>query len=54
MYIRKDMQKERVHEFLNFILSDDVQDNIVNKMGYIAIKDMKVEKTLDGQVKSIE
>ncbi|MEJ6348205.1 phosphate ABC transporter substrate-binding protein PstS family protein [Holzapfeliella sp. He02] len=54
MYIRKDMEKERVHEFLNFILSDDVQDNIVNKMGYIAIKDMKVEKTLDGQIKSIE
>ncbi len=37
-------------EFLDFMMSDEVQSNIVTTMGYIPMNDMKVEKTADGKV----
>ncbi|MEG0294682.1 phosphate ABC transporter substrate-binding protein [Enterococcus sp.] len=40
-----------VQVFLDYLLSDDVQKEIVNDLGYIAITDMKVERAADGTVK---
>lgn len=37
-------------EFLDYILSDEVQNGVVKDMGYISINDMKVVKDADGNV----
>lgn len=37
-------------EFLDYMLSDDVQNNVVSEMGYISINAMKVQKDADGKV----
>ncbi|HEM4053263.1 phosphate ABC transporter substrate-binding protein PstS family protein [Streptococcus suis] len=37
-------------EFLDYMMSDEVQDGIVESMGYISINDMKVVKSADGTV----
>lgn len=37
-------------EFLNYMLSDEVQKNIVTRMGYISTTDMTVVKSYDGSV----
>ncbi|MXQ48346.1 phosphate ABC transporter substrate-binding protein PstS family protein [Streptococcus pneumoniae] len=42
--------KALTKEFLDFMMSDEVQFNIVTTMGYISMNDMKVEKTADGKV----
>ncbi|MEQ9764066.1 phosphate ABC transporter substrate-binding protein PstS [Streptococcus jiangjianxini] len=42
--------KALTKEFLDFMLSEEVQANIVTGMGYISMNDMKVEKTADGKV----
>ncbi|OIQ56991.1 phosphate-binding protein PstS 1 precursor [Moorella thermoacetica] len=39
-----------VKKFLDFIMSDDVQKNLVTKMGYIPVTDMKVERDAQGNV----
>ncbi|HFI0621072.1 TPA: phosphate ABC transporter substrate-binding protein PstS family protein [Streptococcus suis] len=41
---------ELTEEFLAYMMSDEVQDGIVESMGYISINDMKVEKSADGTV----
>ena len=41
-------------EFLDYMLSDDVQKGVVTSMGYISINDMKVSKDADGNVTEIE
>lgn len=41
-------------EFLDYMLSDDVQKGVVTNMGYISINDMKVSKDADGNVTAIE
>lgn len=43
-----------VAEFLEYMLSDDVQKGVVTSMGYISINDMKVSKDADGNVTAIE
>ncbi|HEL1759535.1 TPA: phosphate ABC transporter substrate-binding protein PstS family protein [Streptococcus suis] len=37
-------------EFLDYMMSDEVQNGIVESMGYISINDMKVVKSADGMV----
>lgn len=37
-------------QFLDYMMSDEVQENIVAKMGYISIHTMKVTKDADGKV----
>lgn len=39
-------------KFLNYIMTAEVQNNIVGKMGYIPINDMKVTRSLDGTISS--
>lgn len=39
-------------EFLDFMMSDEVQDGIVAGMGYISMNDMQVVKSADGTVTS--
>ena len=41
-------------EFLEYMLSDDVQKGVVTSMGYISINDMKVSKDADGNVTAVE
>ncbi|HEM3185840.1 phosphate ABC transporter substrate-binding protein PstS family protein [Streptococcus suis] len=36
-------------EFLDYMMSDEVQNGIVESMGYISINDMKVVKSADGR-----
>ena len=37
-------------EFLDYVISDEVQKGIVEQMGYISVNDMKVTKSADGTV----
>lgn len=39
-------------KFLDYIMTTEVQNNIVGKMGYIPINDMKVTRSLDGTISS--
>lgn len=42
--------KELTKEFLDYVLSDDVQENIVAKLGYIPVSQMKVERDWEGNI----
>ena len=39
-------------KFLEYMMTAEVQNNIVGKMGYIPINDMKVTRSLDGPISS--
>ncbi|MBN2909007.1 phosphate ABC transporter substrate-binding protein PstS family protein [Polycladomyces sp. WAk] len=52
MYTNKDgKNKELEEKFINFILTPAVQQNLVEKMGYIPVTKMKVERDAQGNVK---
>ncbi|QCK49023.1 phosphate ABC transporter substrate-binding protein PstS family protein [Streptococcus pyogenes] len=46
----KDKPTGLTKEFLDYMFSDEVQQNIVTHMGYISINDMEVIKSHDGKV----
>lgn len=50
MYTKKDVSDD-VLAFLDYVKSDDVQKNVVEELGYIAISDMTVERTVSGDIK---
>ena len=37
-------------EFLTYMLSDEVQENIVGELGYISISAMQVERDWEGNI----
>ena len=39
-----------IDSYLNITMSEEVQENVVAKMGYISIHSMKVTKDADGNV----
>lgn len=43
-----------VKAFLDYIMTDDVQQGIVIELGYLPITDMKVERSVDGEVTYVE
>ena len=51
MYTRGEPNK-LTKKFLDYIMTAEVQNNIVGKMGYIPINDMKVTRSLDGTISS--
>ena len=44
---------EATQAFIDYMLSDDVQGSLVEKNGYIAIANMKVERGASGNVKNL-
>ncbi|ERL66198.1 phosphate ABC transporter substrate-binding protein PstS family protein [Schleiferilactobacillus shenzhenensis] len=46
----KGAPKGLAKKFINYVMSDTVQQKIVTKLGYIAVNDMKVSRSLTGQV----
>lgn len=40
--------------FIDYMLSDDVQNSLVGKLGYQSIKSMKVERAADGKVTDVK
>ena len=50
MYTQKDAKKE-VLAFVDYMKSDDVQENVIKELGYISMADMKVERDMEGNVK---
>lgn len=43
-----------VKAFLDYIMTDDVQQGIVIELGYLPITDMNVERSVDGEVTNVE
>jgi phosphate transport system substrate-binding protein len=35
------------------MLTDEIQNGVVKELGYLPITDMKVERTVDGEVKDL-
>lgn len=51
MYTTKKANKVTL-TFINYMNSDEIQNGLLKKLGYISIKDMKVVKNSDGSVKN--
>lgn len=45
---------ENVQAFIDFILSDDIQNSVVQDLGYLPVNSMQVERSVDGEVTEIE
>ena len=50
MYTQKGAKQE-VLNFVEYMKSKDVQENVIKELGYIAISDMKVERDMEGNIK---
>lgn len=46
--------KSLTKEFLDYVLSDTVQENIVGELGYIPVSQMKVERDAEGNTTAIK
>ncbi len=52
MYIAKDAD-DATKAFIDYMMGDEVQKNLVTQNGYISINDMKVERNADGEVSKL-
>lgn len=50
MYTKNDAKKE-VLDFVEYMKTKDVQENVIKELGYISISEMKVDRALDGTIK---
>lgn len=41
-------------DFMDYMLSDEIQDNLIGALGYIPIKDMEVERDAQGNTSPVE
>lgn len=41
-------------DFMDYMLSDEIQDNLIGALGYIPIKDMEVERDAEGNTSPVE
>lgn len=53
MYIQKDASKE-TKAYINYVKEDAVQKNIVPKLGYISVQNMKIERNAKGEISDVE
>ena len=49
MYTNGD-PKGLTKEFLDFILSDEIQSSLITELGYIPVTGMKVERDAEGKI----
>ncbi len=49
MYTKRKLNKN-VQEFINYMLGNKVQDDLVPKLGYISINKMKVERDSNNHI----
>lgn len=54
MYTNKETQNKDTQEFIQYILSDKVQNGEVKELGYLPMSAMKVERDANGNVSSIK
>jgi phosphate transport system substrate-binding protein len=50
----KGTPNKTVQAFLDFIDSDKIQKSLVPQLGYISMHDMKIERSIDGQITSVK
>lgn len=50
MYTKNDAKKE-ILDFVEYMKTKDVQENVIKELGYISISEMKVDRALDGTIK---
>ena len=50
MYTKGETDRLDKKNFLDYVMSDEVQKGIVEQMGYISVNDMQVTKSADGTV----
>ena len=49
MYTRKN-PSDLTKEFLDFMLSDDIQERVIGQLGYIPVSKMEIERDWQGNV----
>lgn len=54
MYMNKKKQPQAAKKFIEYIMSRQFQTSTVEKMGYISIRKMKVQKDANGKVTLIK
>ncbi|MGC6769932.1 phosphate ABC transporter substrate-binding protein PstS family protein [Enterococcus sp. LJL128] len=49
----KGQPDESVKKFLDYMISDGIQKSVVKELGYVPITDMKIERSVDGEVTNL-
>lgn len=53
MYTQKNAN-DLTKKFIDYILSEKIQNEVVKKMGYVPVKDMHYQQTVDGKISKIK